>query len=67
VADAIADGLDVRGYTYWSAFDNFEWAKGYPPTFGMVRIDRENDLARIVLPSARAFQRVIETGRVDSL
>ncbi len=67
VADAVADGLDVRGYTYWSAFDNFEWAKGYPPTFGMVRIDRDNDLARVVLPSALAFQRVIETGRVDSL
>ena len=67
VADAIGDGVDVRGYVYWSAFDNFEWARGYAPTFGMVRIDRDDDLARHVLPSARAFQRVIETGRVAAL
>lgn len=67
VADAIRDGIDVRGYMYWSAFDNFEWARGYPPTFGMVAIDRDDDLTRRVLPSAAAYRRVIETGRVDAL
>lgn len=67
VADAIRDGLDVRGYMYWSAFDNFEWARGYAPTFGMVAIDRDDDLARRVLPSAEAYRRIIETGRVDAL
>ena len=24
VANCLRDGLDVRGYLYWSAFDNFE-------------------------------------------
>ncbi len=67
VADAVRDGVDVRGYMYWSAFDNFEWAQGYRPTFGMVAIDRDDDLSRRPLPSARAFQRVIETGRIDVL
>ena len=49
--EAIADGVDVRGYTYWSLLDNFEWALGYRPKFGIVGVDRTT-FARTPKPSA---------------
>lgn len=52
VANCMSDGLDVRGYIYWSAFDNFEWMLGYRPTFGLIAIDRETQ-TRTVKPSGR--------------
>jgi len=52
VAKCLKDGLDVRGYTYWSAFDNFEWSLGYRPTFGLIAVDRRTQ-QRTIKPSAR--------------
>jgi len=47
----LADGIDVRGYVYWSLLDNFEWIFGYQPTFGLVAVDRTTQ-RRIPKPSA---------------
>jgi len=52
VLRCLADRIDVRGYTYWSLLDNFEWALGYQPTFGLIAVDRETQ-ARTVKPSAQ--------------
>ena len=39
VREAIARGVDVRGYFAWSLLDNFEWAAGFAPHFGLIHID----------------------------
>jgi beta-glucosidase len=67
VLSALAERIDVRGYLYWSSFDNFEWAEGYRPRFGLVGIDRDDGLRRVVRPSAHAFGRVARTGRLAAL
>jgi beta-glucosidase len=39
--EAIRDGADVRGYLHWSLIDNYEWAHGFAPRFGLVEVDYE--------------------------
>ena len=54
---AIDAGVDVRGYFYWSLIDNYEWADGYGPLFGLVEVNRDN-LERKVRPSAAVFKEI---------
>ncbi|HEX4864094.1 MAG TPA: family 1 glycosylhydrolase, partial [Acidimicrobiales bacterium] len=63
VLDVIAEGVDVRGYTYWSLLDNFEWAFGYRPKFGLVSVDR-NTFERHPKPSAQWLSEVARSNRL---
>lgn len=49
---ALQDGADLRGYLHWSLLDNFEWAEGWWPKFGLYKVDRENNMQRTPRPSA---------------
>jgi beta-glucosidase len=57
-ADAIAEGVDLRGLLVWSLFDNFEWAEGYAHRFGIVHVDLAS-MVRTPKASAHWFSGVI--------
>ncbi len=50
--DCIDDGITVLGYQHWSALDNYEWASGFAPTFGLISWDKQT-FERTPKPSAR--------------
>jgi beta-glucosidase len=62
--EAMADGVDVRGYFYWSLLDNYEWLHGYRPTFGLVEVDRTT-FERHPKPSLAWYGEVARTGGLD--
>jgi beta-glucosidase len=64
VHDAIAKGVDVRGYYCWSLMDNFEWAWGFSKRFGIVHVDYA-DGTRTPKDSARWYRDVITANGLD--
>lgn len=51
---ARADGVDVRGWLYWSLLDNFEWLEAWGPRFGLYRVDFDT-LERTPTPACDYF------------
>nr|MDO8076178.1 family 1 glycosylhydrolase [Candidatus Freyarchaeota archaeon] len=60
---AIKDGLDVRGYMYWSLIDNFEWAEGFAKRFGLIEVNYDT-MERTPRPSAYLYRDIIKSNRI---
>jgi beta-glucosidase len=60
----LQEGVDVRGYFYWSLLDNFEWARGFGPRFGLVEVDYKT-MERKVRPSAKAYARIAKRNALE--
>jgi 6-phospho-beta-glucosidase len=61
VEEAIAAGVDVRGYYMWSLLDNFSWINGFKKRYGFLFVDRET-LERTPKKSAWWFREVALRG-----
>ena len=64
LAMAMKEGAAVIGYLYWSLLDNYEWADGFAPRFGLIEVDYATQ-ERKIRGSARKFEEIIKSGRVD--
>jgi beta-glucosidase len=65
VGEAYRSGLDIRGYAHWSWIDNFEWAEGFEPRFGLVGVDPET-LDRRPRESLHLYARIIRERTLHS-
>jgi beta-glucosidase len=64
-AEAVGEGIPLRGYFVWSLLDNFEWAYGYAKRFGIVHVDFATQDRR-VKDSGRWFAELLRAHRAAS-
>lgn len=64
--DARDEGVPLEGYFAWSFFDNFEWAEGFGPRFGLVYVDYRDNLKRIPKDSYFWFRELIRQYKAGS-
>jgi len=65
VHQAITEGVNVRGYFYWSLLDNFEWDKGFWPRFGLIGVAYTTQ-ARTVRQSALAYAQICRENAIET-
>lgn len=59
ILKAKKEGVDVKGYFYWSLIDNLELAEGFWPRFGLVEVNYKTQ-ERKIRPSAWEYKKIIE-------
>ncbi len=62
--EALAAGVDLRGFFVWSFLDNFEWAEGYAKRFGIVGVNFETQ-RRTPKASAEWYSGLARTGEIS--
>ncbi|WP_220195985.1 GH1 family beta-glucosidase [Ktedonospora formicarum] len=61
-AEAVEQGVPLRGYFTWSLLDNFEWAEGYSKRFGIVYVDYQTQ-RRIIKDSGHWYKALLSAHR----
>lgn len=64
VLRAKRQGINVIGYFVWTFLDNFEWAEGYYPRFGLVHVDFETQ-KRTVKSSGNWYAEFLKSVTVE--
>jgi beta-glucosidase len=59
---AMNEGVEVRGFFYWSLLDNFEWQFGYSKKFGLLSVDFNDKNLPRRMTKVGGFYRGICTG-----
>ncbi|MEJ7680296.1 MAG: family 1 glycosylhydrolase [Segetibacter sp.] len=65
VLRAKQEGINVKGYFVWSFTDNFEWAEGYQPRFGLVHVDFKTQ-KRIVKSSGYWYSKLLQSCAIEN-
>jgi len=60
---AIEDGVAVKGYFHWSLIDNFEWAEGFKPRFGLYEVNFQT-YERVARSSAEFYADICKNNRI---
>jgi beta-glucosidase len=60
IAAASHSGAHIIGYLHWSLLDNFEWAEGFWPRFGLIEVDYTTQ-KRTIRKSALAYRDIIKS------
>jgi beta-glucosidase len=63
IKKSIEEGVEVRGYFYWSLMDNFEWDKGFWPRFGLIEVDYKT-IERKPRKSFYAYKEIIKNNGI---
>ncbi len=63
VNKAIAEGMNIRGYFYWSLMDNFEWAHGFEKRFGLYHVDYDTQ-QRTLREGSKKYPEIIRESRL---
>lgn len=62
VREAIAEGVPIHGYCWWTLTDNYEWGS-FDARFGLYRVECvDGDYERQATPAVAAFRRAVEAG-----